>query len=283
MNYHQEKAKSDPEYWKKYNQKYHPRYCKICKKQLTAEKYSHYHKGCVIDEIYDTIYSGNVIDARLYALAKRYSISVPKIRKEVIWDSNGIKPVKENRKVELSIDEIKSRYHEAKNKAEQIQILADMNLCEKWEIIKALVEAGVSPKCFGRHQSLDYQKALQNGMKVPDFEIAENGYKSSAEGDTIKDEKLESYEKTIEAYKAEIENLKQKTQEWDDMYSELETKYADVQKQNSELLEQIEELENEYGAVIAQTKSPEEVAKLQQSYQNLERFIIQNIASGNFR
>lgn len=48
----------------------------------------------------------------------------------------------------MSSEEILREYREAKNKKQQITILADQNLCTRGEIIKILIEAGEDMECM---------------------------------------------------------------------------------------------------------------------------------------
>lgn len=48
----------------------------------------------------------------------------------------------------MSPEQICKEYREAKNKKQQIGILADQNLCGKSEIIKILIEAGEDMSCM---------------------------------------------------------------------------------------------------------------------------------------
>lgn len=57
----------------------------------------------------------------------------------------------------MSTEEILREYREAKNKKQQITILADQNLCTRSEIIKILIEAGEDMECM---------KPKKNGKEV---------------------------------------------------------------------------------------------------------------------
>lgn len=48
----------------------------------------------------------------------------------------------------MSSEEICKEYRGAKNKKQQIGILADQNLCQKSDIIKILIEAGEDMSCM---------------------------------------------------------------------------------------------------------------------------------------
>lgn len=48
----------------------------------------------------------------------------------------------------MSTEEILKEYRGAKNKKQQITILADQNLCTRGEIIKILIEAGEDMECM---------------------------------------------------------------------------------------------------------------------------------------
>lgn len=54
--------------------------------------------------------------------------------------------------MQMKPGEIVRNYQEAKNKADQVQILAELNACEKEEIITILKEAGISPKELPRNR-----------------------------------------------------------------------------------------------------------------------------------
>ena len=52
--------------------------------------------------------------------------------------------------LQMTVGEIVRSYREAKNKAAQVQILADLNMCSKEAIRRVLVEGGLDPRQLPR-------------------------------------------------------------------------------------------------------------------------------------
>lgn len=73
------------------------------------------------------------------------------------------------RTFEMPVDEIVVNYRQSKNKSQQVEILAQLNICKPWEIIWALVENGVDPRGFNKSAFLRnaYEMAKEKGLQPP--------------------------------------------------------------------------------------------------------------------
>lgn len=70
----------------------------------------------------------------------------------------------------MSTEEILREYRGAKNKKQQITILADQNLCTRSEIIKILIEAGEDMECMKPKKS--EKEAVAPVKALPDVILA---------------------------------------------------------------------------------------------------------------
>lgn len=73
------------------------------------------------------------------------------------------------RSFEMPVDEIVMNYRQSKNKSQQVEILAQLNICKPWEIIWVLVENGVDPRSFNKSAFLrnSYEMAKEKGLQPP--------------------------------------------------------------------------------------------------------------------
>lgn len=70
----------------------------------------------------------------------------------------------------MNSEQICREYREAKNKKQQITILADQNLCTRSEIIKILIEAGEDMECMKPKKS--EKEAVVPVKALPDAILA---------------------------------------------------------------------------------------------------------------
>lgn len=232
--------------WREFNDKYNPGQkakCKLCGERINEYDKKQHHKSCVIDFLYenmtDYLVNGNKISTRCYGLAKNYKISMIQLRNEVKEDLN-IKKKKEKVKMgtelRMEVSEMRFRYKEAKNKKEQVYILAEMNLCEPWEIVKTLVESGIDPRGFAKSLHKEYHIARENGMKVPKV------FSKSEKTDENIEKSVEKDAKPIEKSLEKVENDKKETEN----HSEAIQKTIDIQRAEIDKLnERIKELEKQ--------------------------------------
>lgn len=66
----------------------------------------------------------------------------------------------------MSNDEIVVRYRQAKNKGEQVKILAELNDCSVEQIIGILVAGGIDHRCFSQLRRKQNQAAASAAEKV---------------------------------------------------------------------------------------------------------------------
>jgi len=67
----------------------------------------------------------------------------------------------------MSNDEIVVRYRQAKNKGEQVKILAELNDCSVEQIIGILVAGGIDHRCFSQLRRKQNQAAVSAAEKIP--------------------------------------------------------------------------------------------------------------------
>lgn len=83
--------------------------------------------------------------------------------------------------MEMSNEEIVRRYRQAKNKRQQVNILAQLNSCEKDEIIEVLKQEGITDKQLPRSERSDKGKKKS---AEPAAEIRETEITAPSESDT---------------------------------------------------------------------------------------------------
>ena len=66
----------------------------------------------------------------------------------------------------MSNDEIVVRYRQAKNKGEQVKILAELNDCSVEQIIGILVAGGIDHRCFSQLRRKQNQAAVSAAEEV---------------------------------------------------------------------------------------------------------------------
>lgn len=74
--------------------------------------------------------------------------------------------------MEMSNSEIVVSYKQAKHKAEQIGILAQLNRCSNAKIVEILIDGGIKPTAFRRNKSkIEKQDSEQNQpVRIEDLE-----------------------------------------------------------------------------------------------------------------
>ena len=75
--------------------------------------------------------------------------------------------MKEVNEMEMTYPEIVRNYKQAKNKEEQIEILADINCCTQAEIRKILINAGLEVKTAKRTKAAGNRKTTKIAHKKP--------------------------------------------------------------------------------------------------------------------
>lgn len=180
------------------------------------------------------------------------------------------------RSFEMPVDEIVMNYRQSKNKSQQVEILAQLNICKPWEIIWVLVENGVDPRSFNKSAFLrnSYEMAKEKGLQPPAKKLsdinAETTPEEVPEQNPEPDEKVviipetENEVVTIKSDQSEVEpeqDEEQLTEEEkavmdectieslsdaiEDLESKIETlnkEIAYLQGKNKEYLEKIQEL-----------------------------------------
>lgn len=66
----------------------------------------------------------------------------------------------------MSNDEVVMRYRQAKDRTEQVKILADLNNCPVEQIIGILTAAGIDHRCFSRLRHKMNEEAVSEAEKV---------------------------------------------------------------------------------------------------------------------
>ena len=80
--------------------------------------------------------------------------------------------------MQMNNSEIVMRYNQAKNKGEQVKILAELNACPAERIIGILVSAGIDNRCFNQLRAKLNQDKSENNPS--------SHYKVDSSGDIIK-------------------------------------------------------------------------------------------------
>ena len=113
------------------------------------------------------------------------------------------------KKLEMTVEEIVRSYSEAANKKEQVQILADLNLCSRETIRRVLIEGGVKPQELPRQRkNTESAKAVAAEVKA-----CEKDRKAALvrEGLSVLRDKLgKEYDEVCREYeriKADFENI----------------------------------------------------------------------------
>lgn len=139
--------------------------------------------------------------------------------------------------MQMKNDEIVMRYRQAKNKGDQVQILAELNNCPVERIIGILTSAGIDNRCFNKLRAkLDMQEqpVIEEPKKIPykKPEIIEPpSTKSSEPAEDAADKQLseQSYycEELFEPIRKEVAALMDKRR---GIYAELRNVDAELAK-----------------------------------------------------
>lgn len=101
--------------------------------------------------------------------------------------------------MQMSDNEIVRTYNDAKNKKEQIQILADLNLCEYNDIVDVLAKFGINEEKKREIKKVEKEpekKPVKKAAKKPENSVTEEN-KAAVEDTTNEDTKMEPIKITV--------------------------------------------------------------------------------------
>ena len=113
------------------------------------------------------------------------------------------------KKLEMTVEEIVRAYREAADKKEQVQILADLNLCSRETIIRALIEGGVKPQELPR-QRKKTESAKAVAAEVKAYEADRKAALMNEALSVLRDKLQKEYDEVYREYeriKADFENI----------------------------------------------------------------------------
>lgn len=151
--------------------------------------------------------------------------------------------------MEMSNEEIVRRYRQAKNKRQQVNILAQLNSCEKDEIIEVLKQEGITDKQLPRSERSDKgkKKSAEPDAEARETEIttpSESG--TEPEANKPEEQKNEPHNNPADVNTLIIENdelrkqlalIRLENSKLEQLVKKSETKNAILQKQIDEMKE----------------------------------------------
>lgn len=150
--------------------------------------------------------------------------------------------------MEMSNEEIVRRYRQAKNKRQQVNILAQLNCCSKDEIIKVLKQEGITDKQLPRAERSDKgkKKSGEPAAEAKETEITTPLEKQETNSQEEEKNKLNSRTVTIDVNMPIIENdelrkqlalIRLENSKLEQLVKKSETKNAILQKQIDDIKE----------------------------------------------
>lgn len=105
--------------------------------------------------------------------------------------------------MQMTNGEIVASYRQAKNKKEQVKILAELNACKIEEITKILVEGGVAPNQLPRNRENKAPEKSQPTYTAPVVEVTAD---TASTPPMNKESPSEIILQALQCYRADIEN-----------------------------------------------------------------------------
>lgn len=150
--------------------------------------------------------------------------------------------------MEMSNEEIVRRYRQAKNKRQQVNILAQLNCCKKDEIIEVLKQEGITDKQLPRAERSDKgkKKSGEPAAEAKETEITTPLEKQETNSQEEEKNKLNSRTVTIDVNMPIIENdelrkqlalIRLENSKLEQLVKKSETKNAILQKQIDDIKE----------------------------------------------